>query len=116
MTNAQIKAKKFAENYSLYLLSCSKIKNSNKFSLKTLQRVLRPSCKTILLNNSILSFKLKQSKTGVSIILSNESFNTGIYYLTVKSSKNPSIEYMLSASNIKELMFKINNYYQLLAS
>lgn len=116
MTNAQIKAQKTAQIYQAYLSSCDKIKNSKKFSLKTLQRVLRPTCKTLLLNDAVLTYRLKNSKTGVSIILSPEIINAGTRYLTVKTSKNSSVEYLLSAQTIKELMLKINYSHKLLAN
>jgi hypothetical protein len=116
MTTAQIKAQKTAQTYEAYLSSCDKIKNSKNFSLKTLQRVLRPTCKTLLLNDSVLTFKLKNSKTGVSVILSPEIINLGTRYLTVRTSKNSSLEYLLSATTVKELMLKINYTYKLLAN
>lgn len=116
MTNTQIKAQKTAKTYDAYLSSCDKIKNSKKFSLKTLQRVLRPTCKTILVNDCALYYKLKDSKIGVSIILSPEIVNEDTRYLTIKASKNPRVEYLLSASSVKELMLKINYSYKLLSN
>lgn len=116
MITTKTKEQKTLFNYSNYLSSCDKIKNSKNFSLKSLQRVLRPTCKTVLLNDAVLTFKLKYTKLGVSITLSPEVINNDTRYLIVRSSKNPSVEYLLSALTIKELMKKINLTYKLLTA
>lgn len=100
--------------YPLYLLSCDKMKRSKVPSLKSLQRSIRPACKTTLLDDSILCFKLKNETHGVMIRFEVEQYSKGVWYYTVTSTLFPNVSYSISASSTKELMSKINYSYHLI--
>ena len=87
--------------------------NSNKEpSLSTLQRTIRPFCKTTLLNNAILSFRLKGLDKSVSIMVVEKEYDA--YYFKIKSNEKRSFEYTISCLSIRELIYKINHKYDLL--
>jgi hypothetical protein len=113
MKKIEILEKKKLLNFQKYLNTCDKIKNQEKISLSTLQRVLRASSKTTLLNDVILTYRLKQTSVSVSItwIPKTEIFP---HYFIVKLSDKPNLNIQLSALNLKELMYKINHSYKFL--
>ncbi|MNY16851.1 hypothetical protein D3C86_1501400 [compost metagenome] len=76
---------------------------------------MRPTCKTTLLGDSVLTFRIKKIKNqSVKIIQLAESFADGVYYFDISSSKFPNVELKISAVNSRELMSKINYSYNLL--
>lgn len=99
-------------NYGKFIINCDKIKNSPVVSLKSLQRVLQLNCKTSLLNNKILFFRLKGSEFGIRITYNiNPIFPA--HYFSVYSSAFPKFIFEISAITTKELMYKINHVYKL---
>jgi hypothetical protein len=113
MTKKELKKRKQSLNYEFYVLNCDKLKNSQTLSLKTLQRVLRPCCRTTLLNDTVLSYYLKNTKIGISITMQPKPMHQ-THYFTIKISTLPLLEIQLSAVNLKELMHKINHTYKFL--
>ena len=112
MLKKDTKPSQVLSNYKKYLFQCDKIKQTDNPSLSTLQRTIRPFCRTTLLNKSFLSFYLKGMKSTVSIMVLPKENNT--YYFLIKCNKTRNFEYILSCLSIKELMFKINHKYNLL--
>lgn len=113
MLKKDSKTNKILSNYKKYLYQCDKIRYSEKPpNLSTLQRTIRPFCRTTLLNNSILSFHLKGLNTTVSIMVIAKEYDA--YYFLIKSNEKRSFEYTISCLSIKELMYKINYKYNLL--
>lgn len=112
MKNLDLKIKNFAKSHAKYLISCDKIKNRDVVNLASLQRILQINAKTTLLNNTILCYSLKHSTVSISIthIPKNLLYN---HYFDIKVNHLPELNLKICASNIKELMYKINYVYNL---
>lgn len=108
------KQKAFDKNYFLYQNACDKLKRAKVLNLKTLQRVLSPYAKTTLLNNTILTYKLKNNNVNVCITLLSPVEHQTTNYFNIRLSTLPSLEISLSADNLKDLMHKINHSYKFL--
>lgn len=113
MKNSAPKFSQVANYYQKYLNSCEKLKNHKEVKFTTLQRLLQPTCKTTLLNNTILTYRLKSTKENVQITHIPKTPLT-VHYFLIKQTKKPNVNMLLSAETTKELMYKINHVYKLL--
>lgn len=109
------KTVKILKNYLFYLNSCDKMRSSENLSLKSLQRVLRLSCKTSLTKDRVLVFRLKGTKKLCNITLeSTPNAFLDCYYFRVSTSYQKIESMQISCKTLKELMNKINYSYSLL--
>lgn len=113
MKNLAPKVSQIAIYYEKYLNSCEKLKNHKELKFSTLQRLLQPTCKTTLLNDTILTYRLKSTTENVQITHIPKTTLT-VHYFLIKQTKKPHVDMLLSAETTKELMYKINHVYKLL--
>lgn len=102
-------------NYQKFVLKCDNLLDSDKPSFKTIQKHIQPFCKTRLTGSMLMTIRLKGTETHLKIIKTHECYVLGVYYYSVTKTGCPfTLE--ISATNLKELFYKINHRYNLLSA
>lgn len=113
MIKNPLKRKNTQLNYQKFVLKCNNLSESDKPTFKTIQKHIQPFCKTTLLNNMIMTIRLKGTEKRIKITKTYECYVLGVYYYNVTKTDS-NFELQISATNLKELFSKINNTYNLL--
>lgn len=111
----KIKAQKKSiifSNYSQFVIACDNLRKIENLPLPTIQRSVSPYCKTSLLGNS-LSLKIKGFPFFIAVRLLPNDDNFSINYYRTILDNNDEKFIDISASNLNELMYKINHIYKL---
>ena len=112
MNKLQLQISRFESSKQKFILSCDKIRPKKIISLSSLQRVLQINSKTTLLNDIVLTFKIKGSNQNISIRYIKESVSIAPYF-EICTSTSRDVYISICALNTKELMYKINHVYKL---
>ncbi|WP_396163475.1 hypothetical protein [Flavobacterium sp.] len=84
--------------------------NKKAVNLLAIRRKFSPLLKTSMLGETFITLHLKNSKIGVRLSILEKV--QGVYFISVKMSKRPDIELIITAKTNKELLTKLIYKYE----
>ena len=105
-----MKTKTKSKNYQqLICLAVDKM-NKKAVNFLAIRRKFSPLLKTSMLGETFITLHLKNTKTGVRLSILEKV--EGVYFVSVKMSKRPDVELIITAKTNKELLTKLIYKYE----
>ncbi|MBD3723407.1 MAG: hypothetical protein IE891_01115 [Flavobacteriaceae bacterium] len=99
-----------SKNYQQILCLSVDRMNKNAVNFLSIRRKFSPFLKTSMFGETFITLHLKNTKIGVRLSILEKV--GGVYFVSVKMSKRPDVELVITAKTNKELLTKLIYKYE----